>query len=329
MSNPRIPRREFLVGLGLAGAAALLPARADVALTRGSAPALLYPPADLSYFDRPISPAPADIRYGYAAITWGGDDLQAIKDISALGFRGIQLRAGILKGYGSRPSALRDLLADNGLEFVALSSGDVHTTPGQEDEQVLVHTRNAKFLKDAGGQYLQVLDGSRPKGPPTSEQFKRLGRLLTEIGRRVTDLGLRLGYHNHMGRLGQAPDEVDKIMNEVDSRYVKLELDVAHFLQGGGDPISAIRQYRDQLLFLHLKDVEPVSGGAGYRFVELGKGRVDVPGIFAALEQIKFRGWAVVELDSVPDNERSSGRTPKECAFENKKYLEEQIGVKI
>ncbi|MBI4420795.1 MAG: hypothetical protein HY560_08215 [Gemmatimonadetes bacterium] len=34
-----------------------------------------------------------DIRFGYAAITWGGNDRQAIDDIAAVGFRGIQLRA--------------------------------------------------------------------------------------------------------------------------------------------------------------------------------------------------------------------------------------------
>ena len=37
--------------------------------------------------------APADIRFGYAAITWGGDDLKAIDEIAGIGFRGIQLRS--------------------------------------------------------------------------------------------------------------------------------------------------------------------------------------------------------------------------------------------
>jgi sugar phosphate isomerase/epimerase len=53
--------------------------------------------------------------------------------------------------------------------------------------------------------------------------------------------------------------------------------------------------------------------------VELGRGRVDLPGVFTALREIGFDKWAVVELDRVPD----AGRTPKESAEMNKKYLAE------
>ncbi|HYL97369.1 MAG TPA: sugar phosphate isomerase/epimerase [Blastocatellia bacterium] len=339
MSNSIVARRKFLLGLGVSAAGAFLPFRANGSgwswiRERSALPiessSLLYPPVDLSYFDTPISPAPAHIRFGYAAITWGGDDSQAIKDISSLGFKGIQLRANILKQYGSQPGELKDILSKYGLEFVALSSGAVSTTPGREKEDVDLHTQNAQFLKEAGGRYLQVTD-SGPIRPRTSrpDDFRRLGNLLTEIGQRVTDLGVQLGYHNHMGSLGQAPADVDKIMNEADSRYVKLELDVAHYFQGGGDPVNAIRTYRDRLLFLHLKDVEKLSTPGSYQFVELGKGQVDIPGVVAALEQTRFRGWAVVELDAVPRDEKASGRTPRDCAIENKQYLEEHFGLKI
>jgi inosose dehydratase len=343
MSDPFLPRRQFLTALGMTATAALLPFRARGSMatsfvggaTRAETTAAalggtLYPPVDLSYFDRPVTPAAADIRYAYAAITWGGDDLQAIKDISALGFQGIQVRANILKDYGAKPQALKDLLGGYNLEFVALSSGAINMTPGKEQDEILLHARNAKFLADSGGRYLQVTDAGRAKGRSSAaDDFKRLGNLLTEIGQRVTDLGVRLGYHNHMGTLGQGPEEVDRIMDAADPKYVKLELDIAHYFQGGGDPVRAIKAYEDRLLFLHLKDVEHLSSASGYEFVELGKGLIDLPAVFAALEQIRFRGWAVVELDNVPDSERKAGRSPKDCAIDNKKYLVEHIGVKM
>jgi inosose dehydratase len=120
-------------------------------------------------------------------------------------------------------------------------------------------------------------------------------------------------------------------MDAADSRYIKLELDIAHYHQGGGDSAKAIRKYRDRLLFLHIKDVEsPVPAAAGeqsrsYRFVELGRGKVDLPAVFKALEDVNFRGWAIVELDSVPDK----ARTPKEAAMISKRYLEEELGMRI
>jgi inosose dehydratase len=132
-----------------------------------------------------------------------------------------------------------------------------------------------------------------------------------------------------MNSLAEAPDEVDRILNEADPRYVKLELDIAHYQQGGGDPVKAVKQYRERILFLHLKDVISIpvtaDGGRPYRFVELGRGRVDVKGVMVALKEIGFTGWAVVELDAVPDQTR----TPKDCAVINKKYLEETLGMKV
>ncbi len=319
-------RRHFIVGLGAAAAASAL--RFKTLARMFEAP--LYPAMDLSYFDHPITAAPGRIRFGYAAITWNGNDAQAIKEISELGFPGIQLRSNILKDFGEQPKALRDLLDQHHLEMVALSSGGVSIAPGSDNDEIAKHVRNAKFVHDVGGNYLQVTDSARPKGrKPEAADFKELGRVLTEIGKRAVDLGVPVGYHNHMGSLGEAPDEVDRIMEAADPRYVKLELDIAHYQQGGGDPARAIRQYHDRLLFLHIKDVENLAmsdeRGRGYRWVELGRGRVNLPAVFAALKEVKFRGWAVIELDSVPDK----SRTPKECAQISKKYVEEKLGMKI
>lgn len=266
----------------------------------------------------------APIRFGYAALTWQGNDLQAIDDIAELGFRGIQLRAPAVQRWGTNPQALRDLLAARGLRFVALSSGLVRLDPAAEAEDLALHVRHARFVRDAGGLYLQVVD-QRPAGrAPTSDDFRRMGRLLTEIGRRTADLGVPLGYHNHMGNLGQAPDEVAQVLEAADPRFLRLELDTAHYRQAGGDPAEAVRRYAERLLFLHIKDVEsPVPGGApsSYRFVELGRGKVDLRAVFSALKQVSFQGWAIVELDR-SENPKASGAV-------SRRYLTETLGLEV
>src|SRR5260370_40415923 len=197
-----ISRRHFIASLGAVAAASTLPVDALAGIPQPS----LYPPVDLSYFDRPLTSAPADIRFGYAAITWNEKDEQAIKDISEIGFRGIQLRNNILKEYGDRPKTLSDLLDQHHLEMVALSSGGVTITGGTETGEIAKHVRNAKFVHDVGGHYLQVTDSARPKDrQPDAADFKQLCRTLTEIGKQTTDLGIPLGYHNHMGSLGESP----------------------------------------------------------------------------------------------------------------------------
>ena len=50
-------------------------------------------------------------------------------------------------------------------------------------------------------------------------------------------------------------------------------------------------------------------------------GRVDLPGVFAALRDVNFGGWAIVELDRVPD----PSRTAKDAAEVNKRYLVETM----
>ena len=63
---------------------------------------------DLSRFDTPIPPADSAIHFGYAAITWNGNDRQAIEDISALGFPGIQLRSNCIAEFKNDPAVVRD-----------------------------------------------------------------------------------------------------------------------------------------------------------------------------------------------------------------------------
>jgi len=219
-----MPRREFLWGIGAIAAATAVPSFPGASL-RGSE--RLYPPMDLSYFDTPISPGPGEIHFGYASITWNGNDRQAIEDIAALGFPGIQLRSNVLKEFASA-TELRDLLEKHHLKMVALSSGGVRIDPAVEAEEIAKHTANAKFVHDVGGLYLQVTD-DRPKDRAiTPADYARLGKLITEIGKRTADLGISLGYHNHMGSLGERPEEVDQILQATDPRFAKLELDVAH-----------------------------------------------------------------------------------------------------
>lgn len=268
------------------------------------------------------------IRFGYTAMTWGTEERQAIDDISAVGFPGIQFRANAVTDF--KPAELKDLLAQHKLTFVALSSGDV-SLDEPEDAQIAKHVANAQFVKDSGGLYLQILDVLKayPRSA-TPDECRRLGKLLTALGKRTADIGVPLGYHNHLNTLSQMPGNLDLILENADPKYVKLELDTAHCLAGGGDPAKAIEKYHDRLLFLHLKDVRDIPADTPkakypFEFVELGRGRVDLPSVFDALRKVKFSGWAVVELDRVPDK----SRTPKESALISKNYLEQKIGVSV
>ncbi len=130
------------------------------------------------------------ISIGYAAITWGGDDEKAIDDIASVGYKGIQLRSSVVTRFDDRPQALRDLLSQHHLAFAVLSSGNLVGDPAVEKDQLALHVEHAKFVKAAGGQMLQVID-ERPTGRAvTAADYTRVGRLLTELGKRTADVGV-------------------------------------------------------------------------------------------------------------------------------------------
>src|SRR4051812_27057212 len=99
-----ISRREFIAGIGAATAAS----------------ALSY-----SAFSE-VFKSGAQIKFGVAAITWSGNDTQAIKDVSSLGFKGIQLRSNLYKEYSSKPEVLKAMLKQYKLQLPMFSSGNVN-----------------------------------------------------------------------------------------------------------------------------------------------------------------------------------------------------------
>ena len=324
-----LSRRGFLQAAVAASAgAALLPRFASTG--DGIRPSLELSPGGAGSKASKVTKAPA-LRLGYAAITWGGQDDKAVEDIAALGFHGIQLRATAVERWGAKPEELRRLLEEKGLKLLCMSSGGVDADPAKEAEYLATHVKNAQFVKAAGGEKLQILS-RRPEGrPPTPEEFDRLGALLNTLGQRTRDLGVPLVYHNHMHAFSEAPEELVKVLERTDPKVVGLLLDIAHYQQGGGDPVAAVSRHKDRLVMLHLKDViGPIPGDTkpareSYKWVELGRGKVDVKGVIAVVRKVGFQGPAVVELDAVTD----PSKTPKDCAALNKQYCLETLGLTL
>ena len=297
-----ISRRSVLVGLGTAAVA-------------GSSVVSAF---GRTWFDN------ASMRVGYAAITWGGDDERAIREIAEAGFTAVQVRGSAFERYGKAPNELKDLLARHQLTFAVLSSGNLGIDPASETSELAMHVDHAKFLRAVGGRTLQIID-QRPKRALVAADYARLGRLLTAVGRRTAELGVETVYHHHMNSIGEKPHEVDAVLETVDPKFVGILFDIAHYQQGGGDPVAAIRKYRDRIKVVHLKDVRAIDKAPGYEWVELGRGRVDVKGCVAALKENGFKGWAIIELDKVPD----ANGSPKASALANKQYAVQQLGLAV
>ena len=274
---------------------------------------------------------PSSIQMAYSAITWGGKDLDAMSQIASLGFKGVQLRANAYDTYKTKVQELKSKIQENNLSLAMFSSGNVEVDPTRVASNVDYHVAHASFVKALGGNAIQLTNSLR-KGnqAPTTDELKALAKVMNQIGEQTADLGIQTTYHNHMHQWGETPEEVDILIRETNPKWVKLLLDVAHYHQGGGQPEKAVEQYKDRLFALHIKDVksplpEKPDNPKAYKFVELGQGNVNLPAVFKALAKIKFDKWAVVELDGVPE----PNRTPLESATISKNYLVNTLKVKL
>jgi sugar phosphate isomerase/epimerase len=305
-------RRQFLLGAG----ATALAAQFDAS------------PVSYSFADY-------EFKIGYHTITWGDKTEHAIDQISELGFSGVAIRRPDYEKYANRAAEFKDLIAAKKLTLVSLSTGDVTINPGAEKQEIADRVAMAKWMKEVGGLYLEVADGARAKeGVNDLDDYKNLGRRLTEIGKRTFgEYGVKLGYQNRMNGMGERQLEFDRVMNATDQKYVWAVVDIAHMHTAGGDPVKFTRDYINRLLYPHFKDVLIQKTAPGldgrplrpkYDFVELGQGVVNIPGALQIMKDFRHQGWIIVELDRAP-----GGRTPKESAVISKKYVEERLKLKV
>ena len=318
-SNPRnnkpSARREFLKQMG---AAALAWSAASQRL--GAAPAAATNPV------------------GYSCIAWPDEQYgPAIEAISAVGYKGVQLMSEIEQDFpGDKVLEFRDQLKKLKLVATCMSCHKVSLAPGKPiDKSVANFHEDVKFIKALGGLFLQVTDGGKPNVNYSAEDIKTLGTAMTELGKIAKDSGITLGYHPHFGMLGETRQGIAKVMDSTDPQYVKIIVDVGHLTLGDSDPAEVIRTYHQRLAFFHMKDVRKdtfdsikQNHDAGWRirvrFCEIGHGILDFKPIVAAIRDVKFTGWLVVELDRyIPP---PGG--PIESARINKAALE-QLGFKV
>jgi inosose dehydratase len=270
----------------------------------------------------------APMSIGCAAITWGDENArQAIADIGAVGYRGVQLRAGSLSLF-AEPAALAEELARARLTFVCLSLGPVSLDSKVRDAEVEKFVKSARFAHAAGALSLQATSPAHPAGELDRKVLSDFAATLNEIGKRTADVGVPLGFHPQVNQVGRTTLEVDALLGATDPRFVKLVLDTGHHAAAGGDPARAIETHGDRLLLMHFKDTKPVALNSGddSGFVELGLGKVNFRRVLAALRARAYAGWIVVEMR--PYSVRAD-RSAKELATANKAYLERKLGLRV
>ena len=183
-----------------------------------------------------------------------------LRSVAALGYREVEL-AGL---PGVTAEAMHASLKRHGLDVPSMHAGYDRLQRGLD--AVL---EEARLL---GANYL-VCPSVDAEERKTAEDWKRVCQTLNRIGQAVRSRGLVLAYHNHDFEFVSFADGTTPfhlLMTETDPRDVKLELDVYWVAKAGLDPVQCLKDGRDRILLVHLKDL--ASDGST---MEVGAGFLD------------------------------------------------------
>lgn len=283
-------------------------------------------------------------RVGITTNTRGGwekDVFLSFREAHEVGYHYVESFIEYFGGYLDKPAELLKKTDEIGVKFDTISNGghmEMHfEDPAQHEKIIEQHMRLARFLKRLGCDHMKINTGSRRPTGTTDQDLKNMAAVFDMLGHRMVDeTGLKFGVHAHMWTQFENRHEIDTVMAATNPDHVKFVLDTGQVTVAGIDPVELTRALGHRIIEFHLKDTLPeYRGGAKKRiehpndamkapiFFELGKGGVDFPAIKAYLDQIGWRGWLTVELDSSPH------RPPKESARISKDYIEKTLGIPV
>lgn len=290
------------------------------------------------------------IRIGNAPCSWGvefADDPRnpawrsVLKDCADAGYKGIEL--GPVGYMPEDPAILADALAEHDLELIGGVVFRAYHDPAMWDNVLDATHRTAKALKAHGAQHLVLIDSISERRAPTAGRASEAEQMdkaewtayrdrIAETARiGAEEYGLTVGIHAHAAGFMDFEPELERLLNEVDEKILKICFDTGHHSYAGFDPVAFMKRYVDRISYMHFKDIDPkvkagvIANRTGFYdacgqgiFCNLGDGDVDFPAVRQILLDAGFEGWCTVEQDCDPTLDVS----PIDDARANREYLE-------
>jgi inosose dehydratase len=131
---------------------------------------------------------------------------------------------------------------------------------------------------------------------PNPDSFESLDKLVAEYD-------IRIAIHNHgpTHRYNKVESVVSAIKDH--DKRIGACVDCGHYLRSGEDPVKCVLTLADRVYGVHMKDEAEMNTPKSANVV-IGKGHLDVVGLFKALRQVKFPmdGALSLEYEANPQN---------------------------
>jgi inosose dehydratase len=281
-------------------------------------------------------------RVAGAPITWGlcevpgwGHQMapeRVLREMSQIGLRATELGPeGFLPAHG-----LSETLQPYGLELVGGFLPAVLHRSDALDATLAHASAYADLLAEGGADVLVLACAAAERGYDSSTELEddEWATLVDGISRVIDvagERGLAVGVHPHYGTVIQAPHHVERLL---ETSPASLCVDTGHLLVGGADPLEVVRAAGARVVHVHLKDVavelaeQVLRGGTTYggavragMYRPLGEGDLDVRALVQTLLANGYRGWFVLEQDTVLAAPPAEGAGPVEDAAASFEFL--------
>lgn len=271
MTEERVPRRSFLTTAAATVAGTALGVAGTPALARAAMAARVDAPD-------PAPAPPTEVKLGVASYSLREFPLDKTLDmIKTLRTPYVNFKSMHVP-YDKSPeelAAIRKRIEDAGFKIVG---GGTITFDKDTDADVEKYFSYAK----AAGMPTIVCTG-HPDVLPRVEKYAK-------------QYDIKVAIHNHgtEDKHFPSPYDVLKHVKGMDSR-MGLCIDVGHTVRTGTDVVKSILDAGPRLHDMHIKDLADMSARDSQ--VAVGEGKLPIPGIFRALQTIKFPGYVNLEYE--------------------------------
>ena len=235
-----------------------------------------------------------------AAVTW--DVYDFLDYVHSIGVRSVSLETCFMPALDEAfLDALRERLDDGGFERV-LAWGHPVGLEGGTNRGALEDLRGyIPRARRLGADIMRIVCGSRrTRDAPREPQIRMLTDWLRDVCGTAEDYGVTLAVENH---IDFTSGELLRIIDGVNSAYLKVNLDTGNMLRVFEDPVEGARRLAPYAVATHVKDIA-VDRGSPQAFsfwpaCPLGQGIVDIPAVVKELDRAGYQGALTVEIDLV------------------------------
>jgi sugar phosphate isomerase/epimerase len=243
---------------------------------------------------------------------------QIFSDVSYAGFDGVETMEQPLRS-AVYTKQIKELIDEYKIKLIGSSySGDMwdKNKYNQIYEDVETIFTN---MASVGGRTFGVSVGKPAGREKTLKEFDNQASLLNKLVSLGDRNGIVLNLHNHTAEVSNNMFDLRGTLKRIPD--IKLGPDLNWLLRAGINPVDFLREFRKQIVFLHLRD--QLSNGKWPE--SLGEGNVNFKEIADVLTEISFEGDAIIELayekGFVPT------RPLKESLKMSRDYIKKTMGI--